>query len=158
MASKSIWSMHGRRFTAATLTVVVGLVINPTWAFASDADDVTAAAHQFLDTIDQGTLCDSEVSIIDEFPPHEWRGPTACADWVKGFNAYNEKSGITPGGATLRTPWHVDVTRDRAYFVAPMTYTYQKHGQAVKDTAAFAVALRRTQAGWRITAWSYAKQ
>jgi hypothetical protein len=77
------------------------------------------------------------VSIIDQFPPHEWRGPTACADWWKAFNAYNEKSGITPGPARLGTPWNVDVTGDRAYFVAPMTYTYQQQGKAVKETAAF---------------------
>jgi hypothetical protein len=56
------------------------------------------------------------------------------------------------------TPWNVDVAGDRAYFVAPMIYTYQQHGKPVKEAAAFAVALKRTQAGWRITAWSYAKQ
>jgi hypothetical protein len=49
--------------------------------------------------------------------------PTACADWWKAFHADNEKSGIMPGPATLGTPWNVDVTGDRAYFVAPMTYT-----------------------------------
>ena len=150
--------MNLKRFAALTLAIAVGLMINPGWAAASDADDVTAAVHQFLDTIDQGTLCDSEISIIDEFPPHEWHGPTACADWFKGYKAYNQKSGITPGAATLDKPWHVDVTGDRAYFVAPMTYTYQKQGKNIKDSAAFAVALRRTQAGWRITGWSYAKQ
>ena len=29
---------------------------------------------------------------------------------------------------------------------------------SIKETASFAVALRRTQAGWRITGWAYSKQ
>jgi len=65
---------------------------------------------------------------------------------------------IADGDATLGAPWNVDVTGDRAYLVAPMTYTYKQHGKIVKESAAFAVALKRTQAGWRITAWAYSKQ
>jgi len=156
--------MHSKRVVAATLTIVFAVILNPRSALASDKTDVVAAVHRFLDNLDEKTLpaalamCDSPVSILDEFPPHEWHGPGACADWWKALVAYNEKSGITAGNATLGTPWNVDVTEDRAYFVAPMTYTYQQHGQAVKESADFAVALKRTQAGWRITAWAYCKQ
>jgi hypothetical protein len=157
-------AMDFKRFAAATLTVVFALVISPRWAFASETADVTAVVHRFLDNLDKNTLetalamCDSPVSIIDEFPPHEWHGPTACADWWKALNAYDEKNGITDGATPLGTPWNVDVTGDRAYFVAPMTYTYKQHGKIVKESGAFAVALKRTQAGWRITAWAYSKQ
>ena len=98
------------------------------------------------------------MSILDEFPPHEWHGPTACADWPSALDAYNGQNGITDGDATLDTPWTVDVTGDRAYFVAPMTYIYKQHGKPVKESTAFAVALKRTQVGWRITAWAYSKQ
>jgi hypothetical protein len=156
-------AMDFKRFAAATLTVVFALVITPRWAFASEGADVTAVVHRFLDNLDKNTLetalalCDSPTSIIDEFPPHEWHGPTACADWWKALEVYNEKSGITDGDATLGTPWTVDITSDRAYFVAPMSYTYKQHGKAVKESAAFAVALKRTQAGCRITAWAYSK-
>jgi hypothetical protein len=156
--------MNFKRFAVATLTIVFALAISPRWVFASDTADVTAAVHGFVDNLDDKTLeralawCDSPVSVIDEFPPHEWHGPTACAVWWKAFNAYNEKNGITDGDAKLGTPWNVDVTGDRAYFVAPMTYTFKQHGKTVKESAAFAVALKRTQTGWRITAWAYSKQ
>jgi SnoaL-like domain len=103
-------------------------------------------------------MCDPEVSILDEFPPHAWHGPTACSDWWKGLLAYDDKSGITDGDATLGKPWTVDVTGDRAYFVAPMTYTYKQNGKSVKESASFSVALKRTQGEWRITSWTYAKQ
>jgi hypothetical protein len=156
--------MDFKRFAAATLTIVFALVINPRCAFASDTADVTAAVHGFVDNLDDKTLekalawCDAPVSIIDEFPPHEWHGPTACADWWKALKADEEKNGVTEGDVTLGSPWNVDVNGDRAYFVAPMTYTFKQHGKPVKESAAFAVALKRTQAGWRITAWAYSKQ
>lgn len=156
--------MDFKGVATATLTIVFILAISPRSAFASEKTDVVAAVHRYFDNLDKDKLetalamCDSQVSILDEFPPHEWHGPTACADWWKALDAYDEKNGITDGDATLGTPWTVDVSGDRAYFVAPMSYTYKQHGKPVKESAAFTVALRRTQAGWRITAWAYAKE
>jgi len=156
--------MEFKRIVAAAMTIVFALAISSGRALASEKADVAAAVHRYLDNLDKDKLetalamCDTSVSILDEFPPHEWHGPTACADWWKALEAYNEKSGITDGDVTLGTPWTVEVTGDRAYFVAPMTYTYKQHGKPVRESAAFAVALKRTQAGWRITAWAYSKQ
>jgi hypothetical protein len=99
--------MNLRRFTGAILTIVVSLAVGSGPAFADDKTDVVAAVNRFLDNLGTETLekalavCDSPVSIIDEFPPHEWHGPTACADWWKALNAYNEKNEITDASATL---------------------------------------------------------
>lgn len=156
--------MDFKRFSAAPLIIMFALAISPGWARASDAADVTAAVHRYVDNLGDKTeqialaMCDSYVSILDEFPPHEWHGPQACAEWWDALGTYNDKNGITDGDAVLGTPWTVDVSGDRAYFVAPMTYTFKQHGKPVKESAAFAVALKRTQAGWRITAWAYSKQ
>lgn len=156
--------MDFKRFAAAPLIIVFALAISPGPARASDAADVTATVHRFLDNLDDETqetalaICDSPVSIIGEFPPYEWHGPYACAEWWDALGVYDDQNGITDGDVALGTPWNVDVTGDRAYFVAPMTYNYRKHGKPVKESAAFAVALKRTPAGWRITAWAYSKQ
>ena len=155
--------MHIKR-CVLTLMVALAFVINSPSTFASDKTDVVDAVNRYLANLDTDkiqtavAMCDPEVSILDEFPPHAWHGPTACADWWKGLLAYNEKSGITDGDATLGKTWTVDVTGDRAYFVAPMTYTYKQNGKSVKESASFAVVLKRTQAGWRITSWAYSKQ
>ena len=147
-----------------TLIVTLAFVVNPRATFASDKSDVVDAVHRYLDNLDTDKLqtalamCDPEVSILDEFPPHAWHGPTACADWWKDYLAYNEKSGITDADDMLGNPWTVDVTGDRAYFVAPMTYTYKQNGKSIKESASFAVALKRTQTGWHITSWAYSKQ
>ena len=151
--------MDLKRLAVAAMTIICTLAISVGSAFAAEKDDVVAAVHQYLAVMDKPeTMCDSHVSILDEFPPHEWHGPTACADWWKAYNAYNEKSGITDTDGKLGTPLTVDVNEDRAYFVAPFTYTYKQHGKSIKETASLAVALRRTQAGWRITGWAYSKQ
>src|SRR5579859_5152141 len=118
--------------------------------FASDKSDVVDAVKRYLDNLDPNKIqtaldmCDSEVSILDEFSPHEWHGPTACADWWKAELAYNKQSGITDDDAPLGTPQTIDVNGDRAYFVAPMVYTYKKHGTPTKETGTFTVSLHRT--------------
>jgi hypothetical protein len=149
------------------LTILLTVAMGSPASFASDKNEVVDAVHRYFDNLDPDhpeklqtafTMCDSEVSILDEFPPHEWHGPTACVVWWKGLLAYDDQNGITDGDATLGTPQTVDVNGDHAYFVAPMTYKYTQHGKPIKETAAFAVGLRRTQAGWRITGWAYSKQ
>ena len=153
-------------FQSITVIVIaaIAVALSPRATFASDKTDVVDAVNRYLANLDPDkiqtavAICDSEVSILDEFPPHEWHGATACADWWKGLLAYNEKSGITDADATLGKPWTVDVTGDRAYFVAPITYTYKQNGKSIKESASFAVALKRTQTGWHITSWAYSKQ
>ena len=155
--------MNFGRFTL-TLMIALAFAINSPSTFASDKTDVVDAVNRYLNNLDADkiqtavAMCDPEVSILDEFPPHAWHGPMACADWWKGLLAYNEKSGITDGDATLGKAWTVDVTGDRAYFVAPMTYTYKQNGKSVKETATFSMALKRSHAEWRITSWAYSKQ
>ena len=155
--------MNITRFTL-TLTIALACAINPPSTSASQKSDVVDAVNRYLANLDTDkiqtalAMCSAEVSILDEFPPHAWHGPTACADWWKALLAYNEKSGITDSTATLGKTWTVDVTGDRAYFVAPMTYTYKQNGKSVKESASFTVALKRTQAGWLITSWAYSKQ
>ncbi|MDQ6768152.1 MAG: hypothetical protein M3Z41_10125, partial [Candidatus Eremiobacteraeota bacterium] len=59
---------------------------------------------------------------------------------------------------TLGTPWHVDVTGDRAYVVVPVTYAYKQNGKPGMESASvFTVALQKIAAGWRITGWAWAK-
>lgn len=156
--------MNFKRLAAVILSVVFLLAISPGSALASEKTEVTAAVRRYFDNLDKDKLetalamCDSTVTILDEFPPHLWSGATACADWWKAFNAYNEKEGITDENAVLGEPWTVDVAVDRAYFVAPATYEFKQQGKPVTEPhAVFTVALRRTGAGWRITAWTWSK-
>ena len=137
---------------------VVGL------AAASEQSVVLATVHQFIDGLNRSDVkslvaaCASPASIIDDFPPHTWQGPTACGDWAHAFDAANKRYKITDGIVTLATPWHVDVTGDRAYVVAPATYTYKQNGKPVRESGSIlTVALKRVGGSWRMTGWAWAQ-
>lgn len=151
-------------FNFCTLALI-GLLAVATAGPASASDTaVIATVHQFVDSFNKGDVktalatCATPASIVDEFPPHEWQGPTACADWVRDLDASNKRDGITHGVVTLGTPWHIDVTGDRAYVVVPASYTYMQHGkQGGEAGSIFVLALKKVAAGWRITGWAWAR-
>ena len=144
------------------LLVVAFVAVVP--AFASDEKEVMAAVHQFVDGFNKGdtksaaAACGEQTSIIDEFPPHEWHGAGACTKWMNDYDTEALKNEITEGIVTLGKTKHIDITADRAYVVIPSNYAFKKKGLAVKETGSmFTFALQKTEAGWRITGWSWAK-
>lgn len=156
--------MDFRRFASLALTAALILVFAAGSAAASEQTSVMASVHQFIDGFNRGdaktalAACASPASIIDDIPPHEWHGPTACADWANAYDANAKKNGITDGIVTLGTPWHVDVTGARAYVVVPVKYTYKQNGKPVIESGSvFTVALKKIAAGWRITGWTWAQ-
>jgi ketosteroid isomerase-like protein len=140
------------------------VVLTAGQAAASDKTDVMKVVRQFVDGFNKGdtkaavAACAEEASIIDEFPPHEWHGAGACSKWIDDYDADARKNGITDGVVTLRAPWHVDVTGDRAYVVAPVNYTYKQKRKLVKEIGSLlTVTLQKSGAGWRITGWAWSK-
>ncbi len=138
------------------------LAAGPT--FASEQTDVMVPVHQFVDGFNKGdtkaatAACADDLSIIDEFPPHEWHGAGAFSKWLEDFDADARVKGITDGFVTLGKPRHIDVTEDRAYIVVPANYTFKMKGKPVKEIGSMlTLALRKGEAGWRITGWAWAK-
>lgn len=132
---------------------------------ASAQADVLAAVHQFVDNFNKGdakmtvAACADQTSILDEFPPHEWHGAGACAQWLRDYDADAKKNGITDGIVTLGTPTHVDITAELAYVVVPANYTYNKQGKPVKEVGSMlTLTLQKGPAGWRLTGWAWAKK
>jgi hypothetical protein len=125
-------------------------------AWASDKDDILAVLNQWNDPETAAASCADDASIIDDFPPFEWRGPGACASWDKAFNDFAKKNGITDPSGTIGKPKQFVVEKDRAYVVAPGTFGYTMKGKPVKLTAIAAFSLKKTSAGWKITSWSWA--
>jgi hypothetical protein len=151
-------TMNKLLMTLALIVLAAGL------SLADEKTDVMVTLHQFVDGFNKGDVktavaaCAGETSIIDEFPPHEWSGTDACSKWANDFDADAKKNGITDGIVTLGKSKHIDVTADRAYVVVPANYTYKMKGKPVKEIGSIlTVVLRKTDAGWRITAWSWAK-
>ena len=83
-------------------------------AFASEETNVMATVNQFIDGFNKGDLksasaaCADQMSIIDEFSPHEWHGAGAFSKWVDDFDADAKKNEVTDGIVTLGKPRHID--------------------------------------------------
>jgi hypothetical protein len=142
--------------------VAVLLVTGP--VVASDKSEVMAPVHQFVDGFNKGdtksaaAACTDEMSIIDEFAPHEWHGAGALSRWMADYEADAKKNGITNSVVTLSKPRHVDVTGDRAYVVVPTDYAFKVNGKPVKEHGSImAISLQKVGSDWRITGWAWAK-
>lgn len=147
-------------FAASSVALPSDAQTKPTLPPAGAA--ALATVHQFIEAFNAGDMqratatCAPRASIIDEFPPHEWQGSTACADWARDLAASNKAAGITDSSVTLGTYWRVDVSGTRAYVVTPATYTYRMHGKPVTESnSIFTVALERVGGAWRITGWAW---
>ncbi|HUE66106.1 MAG TPA: nuclear transport factor 2 family protein [Rhizomicrobium sp.] len=146
------------------MILALAAALAATSAVASDKTDVMAVVKQAVDDSNKGdmkamaALCAANTSIIDEFPPHAWQGPTACSDWSNDFDAYNKKNGITDGVVTLGKARHIDVSGDRAYVVIPAKFAYKQNGKPVVESGSiFTVALQKVAAGWRVTGFAWAE-
>ncbi len=133
-------------------------------ALASDKTDVLATIHQWVDDFAKSdskaaiAVCADQTSIIDDIPPHEWQGAGACAKWYGDFDAFAKEGDVTEPLVTLGKTKHLDISGNTAYFVAPASITYKAKGSPVKQAAIWTVALRKSPAGWRITAWAWSDQ
>jgi ketosteroid isomerase-like protein len=156
--------MDFRRLAIFTMAIALAVVLAAGPATASVKTDVMATMQQLVNAFNKGdmnmwvTSCAAQTSIIDDFPPHEWLGPTACSDWWKAYDAFSKSQGVTDGVVTLGKPWHVNVTGDRAYLVVPTTYTYKQHGKPVTESGSvFTVVLQKIATRWRVTGWAWAQ-
>jgi ketosteroid isomerase-like protein len=150
-----------------TLTIVLALasaMLTAGPAAASEQDDVMKTVRQWVESLNKNdpktaiAACARETAIVDEFPPHEWHGEGTCARWVAELEAYNKSLGLTEPVVTLKKPRRVDITGDRAYVVAPTDFHYKENGKPGAEIGAlFTVALKKEQAGWRITGWAWSR-
>jgi ketosteroid isomerase-like protein len=144
---------------ALTLTVAATLPAAPT-----DKTDVMTTVRKSIDSFNKGDVkaftaaCADQASVIDEFPPYEWHGAGACTKWAEDYDADAKKNGITDGVVTLGAPLHVDVMGDRAYVVVRVDYKFKQNGKLVQEIGSrLTIALQKSEAGWRMTGWAWAK-
>lgn len=144
--------------------IALAIAVLAAGSAAAQKTDVMKSVNQFVDGFNKGdtksavAACANETSIIDEFPPHEWHGAGACQNWANDYDADAKKNGITEGLVTLGKPKYLDINGDRAYAVIPSNYAFKRKGKPVKEIGSmFTFALQKTEAGWRITGWSWAK-
>ena len=147
--------------TTIILTIAL-LSVGP--AFAADKVDVMVPVHQFADGFDKHDMkaavaaCASPAFILDEFPPHAWQGPNACADWWKDFEANAKATHLSDPVVKITKVNSVDVTGDRAYVVTTASYDWKENGTPAREVdSTWTFALQRIAAGWRIVGWAWSR-
>jgi ketosteroid isomerase-like protein len=131
-------------------------------AAATDKADVMSVVHLWVDSFNKGDFksmaatCTDDAAIIDDFPPHEWHGSGACARWSSDFQAFVKAGDITEPAVTVGKPWHLDLTADRAYVVAPTTFSFKAKGKPTLEKGIVTIALQKGTSGWRMTGWAWA--
>jgi ketosteroid isomerase-like protein len=144
--------------------VLVVSVFASAAAIASEKTDAMAVVHQWVDAFNKGdgkaatSYCADGALIIDDFAPHVWQGPGACANWYKDYEAFVAKGQVTDPSVALGKSHHLDVDSGYAYLVTPATLTYAKAGKPVTEKAIVTMALKKGSSGWQITGWAWADQ
>jgi ketosteroid isomerase-like protein len=129
---------------------------------ASQEADVMAPVRQFIDGFNKSDIkmaqaaCADQTFIIDDFPPHEWRGSGATSKWFRDLTRLAKKDGMSDCFVTLLKPRQVHVTGTHAYVVVPNNLRYKEKGQLVRRTGLMTLALHKAVDGWQITAWAWA--
>jgi len=143
--------------------LIIALICAAASTAPADTTEPMGAVRQYIDAFNKGdkeamaAICAVPASILDGMAPHVWQGPTACKDWYRDVLITGEREGATGYFVSLGELRHEDVSRDRGY-VVPATMTSKIHDKQVTQSGStFTVALQKVPAGWRITAWAWAK-
>ena len=56
---------------------------------------------------------------------------------------------------SIGAPTRENTVGDRAYVVAPTTYTFQQKGRTMRETAQITIVLDKQAAGWKIASWTW---
>ena len=146
-----------RIFTAVTAGI---LLAGP--AAAGDKTDVMSVVRHWVAAFNKGDMqsmaatCTDQASIIDDFPPHVWTGAGACAKWGSDFQEFVKANGVSAPAVTVGKPWHIDITADLAYVVAPTNFSFSQKGKPVQQGGVVTIALQKGSAGWQVIGWAWA--
>jgi ketosteroid isomerase-like protein len=148
-----------------TLTLsLLALLLFSIPANASPESDITDTVQRWFDAFNKddaktvASFCTKDATVLDDFPPHSWQGPNACAHWYSAFRAFIAKSNITEPTVTLGKAQHVDITGDTAYVVIPTTLDFKKDGKPTHETGIITLKMHKSATAWQIAAWAWANQ
>lgn len=143
------------------MVLAVALAIAAPAQAASDAKQVMQVVNHFVDAVNAGDMATGTAaftaspSIIDEFPPYHWAGPSAFADWGAAFGADSKLHHITAPLMKLMKASHVSVEGDSAYAVVTAVYHFKRNGKSEREPGSFTFAMKREGGDWKIGAWSW---
>lgn len=94
-------------------------------------------------------------SIVDEVAPFGWGGPAAFDTWLSDLSKSEAAEGKTGGVVAISAPSRELIAGDRAYAVAPATYTFKQKGTLMRETAQITFVMAKTSDGWKIAGFTW---
>jgi ketosteroid isomerase-like protein len=94
-------------------------------------------------------------SIIDNFAPYYWTGPGFQAAWIKGFSDGVSQGGLKNLRVRVKKALQVLITGDAAYATCPVKVSWTAKGKRWNEDGIWTMALKQTDAGWRIVSWAW---
>ena len=131
-------------------------------AIPAGKDDAAAPVRQFIDGFNSGNTqaafaayASGPITIIDEFAPHIWTGPSAAHDWADAYDKHAQATGVTDGKVTYGKPTRIEQVADAAYVVLPTVYFYKENGKPLKEEAEVTAVMNRESGAWKIRSWTW---
>lgn len=135
-------------------------------ALAADGPDAAMMAGpeklaQFLETRDaallQGVFSHGDVSILENFPPHLFRGQAGLAQWraqmtthVTGIQGLRHRFGAAQDFRHVR-----EGDRETAFFTLPTDWTGVQGGRRFDEHGGWSFLLAREGGVWRIRSYGW---
>ncbi len=142
------------------------LVAAPAWAATPKEKDVLAPVSTFAEAFNKGQqsypedVFTEDAVVVDGFAPFVWSGRNGAREW------YGDLMGRTAQAheAFMALHYHLRlggpqisrVEGDKAYVVLPGVNHWRDKAGAHFEKANWAITLRHTDKGWRITSHSWA--
>jgi hypothetical protein len=143
----------------ALVSLAIALAI-PSIAHAGDAA-LEAPIRQMEAAFNKGDVAAAKAThvasptIIDEVAPYVWSGPGAIDRWLGDLGKDDAATGKTDGKVWIGTPVRESIVGTSGYVFAPCTYTFHEGGRTMRETGTITFALVKTDAGWKIAAWTW---
>jgi hypothetical protein len=131
-------------------------------ALAATGGNVSAPIHQFIDGFNAGNVTSAfaaygpgDISIIDEFAPHLWKGRGSPQAWAADYVKHAAATGVTDGVVKIGNPTRQVVEADDAYVIVPAVYTYKERGVAMAEEGQMTYVLHGVGGAWKIYGWTW---
>jgi ketosteroid isomerase-like protein len=130
---------------------------------ATPDPQLMAPIRKFIDSFNKGDAvaaaathaATADLAIIDEVPPHLWRGPQAFQAWNADLDSDAKKRGMTDPKVTISAPTREETSGDNAYVVVPAVFTFKENGKAMREAAQMTFVLKKDAGGWLIHGWTW---
>ncbi len=154
------------RFVRASLPVALALVAvlalgAPGSAAPPPDPAMTALPAKMIAALvadDVATLranCAATSTVMDEFAPYTWSGADACVRWAAAFKVFAAHLKLTGFKGTAAPHPFIDVTGNRAYMTANVTFHATMSDKPVTEEGTWTFVLAKSGAAWKITSLAW---